>query len=392
MHPLTPKFFLRRKIRCRSEGKNYSLRTPCPLLDAAVLFYMNNKELINKLNSEKFLSHAQWRDLISDFSSDDAEYAGKIAEDITKANFGNKIFFRGIIEFSNICKNDCLYCGIRCSNKKVTRYRLTDDEILLCCREGYRLGYRTFVLQGGESEYTASTHFTDLIKKIKTEFSDCALTLSVGECSRDVYEKMFEAGADRYLLRHETADKSHYEKLHPVKMSFDNRIRCLHELKDIGFQTGCGMMVGTPFQNPDTLAEDMEFMSLFQPAMVGTGPFIPHSGTPFAEFEQGSIKLTLFLLSLTRIMFPHVLLPATTALGTVRQDGRIKGVLAGCNVVMPNLSPQNIRKNYMLYDNKTGTGLSAEDSLILLKKQMESIGRTVVTGRGDHKDYERTEI
>lgn len=350
---------------------------------------MNNTELIDRLNREKSLTHTEWCKLISDFSSDDIKYAGGLAEAITKKHFGNNVFFRGIIEFSNICKNDCLYCGIRCSNKNVSRYRLTDDEILLCCREGYRLGYRTFVLQSGESEYTVSSVLTDLIKRIKTEFPDCAVTLSVGECSRSTYEAMYEAGADRYLLRHETADKTHYEKLHPAKMSFDNRIRCLHDLKDIGFQTGCGMMVGTPFQTPDTLASDMEFMSAFKPAMAGIGPFIPHSGTPFAACETGSSELTLFLLSLTRIMLPEVLLPATTALGTVSDDGRIQGILAGCNVVMPNLSPQNVRKSYMLYDNKSGTELGAEESLDLLKKQMESVGRTVVVDRGDHKGYER---
>lgn len=352
----------------------------------------NNTKLIDKLNTEKHLAHSEWCRLISDFSSEDRKYAQSIAEKITEEHFGKKVFFRGIIEFSNICRNDCLYCGIRCSNKNVSRYRLTDDDILLCCKEGYRLGYRTFVLQSGESEYVVSSQFTDLIKMIKTKFPDCAVTLSVGECSRETYEKMYAAGADRYLLRHETADKSHYEKLHPIKMSFDNRIRCLHDLKDIGFQTGCGMMVGSPFQTPDTLAADMEFMCSFMPAMIGTGPFIPHKDTPFAGYEKGNRELTLFLISLTRIMLPDVLLPATTALGTMSDDGRILGILAGCNVVMPNLSPQNVRKSYMLYDNKTGTDLDAEESLDFLKKQMESVGRTVVAGRGDHKDYERMEI
>lgn len=352
---------------------------------------MNNRELINKLHQNKSLTHAEWCRLISAFSTEDRLYAQSIASDITQKHFGNRIFFRGIIEFSNICKNDCLYCGIRRSNKNVSRYQLTEEDILLCCREGYSLGYRTFVLQSGESGYVVSPQFLEVIRKIKTSYPDCAITLSVGECSRKIYEEMFDAGADRYLLRHETADKAHYEKLHPKEMSCDNRIRCLYDLKEIGFQTGCGMMVGTPYQTPDTLSADMEFMSRFQPAMVGIGPFIPHKDTPFADCPEGSSDLTLFLLSLTRIMLPNTLIPATTALGTAAYDGRLHGVLAGCNVVMPNLSPQNVRKKYMLYDNKSGTQLNARESLDFLKKQMESIGRKVVVGRGDHKDYERNE-
>lgn len=350
---------------------------------------MNNRERIDKLNKDKSLSHRDWCELISSYSDADRAYAQSIASEITKEHFGNRIFFRGIIEFSNICKNDCLYCGIRCSNKNAVRYRLTDDEILLCCQEGYRLGYRTFVLQSGESTYAESGQFLELIRRIRKEYPDCAITLSVGECTRKTYEEMFKAGADRYLLRHETADKAHYERLHPAGMSFENRIRCLYDLKETGFQTGCGMMVGAPYQTPDTLASDMEFMSGFEPAMVGIGPFLPHQDTPFAAYPSGSQELTLFLIALTRIMLPDALIPATTALGTAAKDGRIQGVLSGCNVVMPNLSPQNVRKNYVLYDNKAGTELSAEDSLNLLKKQMESIGREVVTERGDHKQYRK---
>lgn len=350
----------------------------------------NNRERIERLHTDHALPHDEWRELIASFSPEDRLLARQIAAVITEARFGNQVFFRGIIEFSNICKNDCLYCGIRCSNRNVSRYRLTEEEILLCCREGYRLGFRTFVLQSGESAYVISDPFLALIRRIKSEFPDCAVTLSVGECSRETYEAMFAAGADRYLLRHETADKSHYETLHPASMSFDNRIRCLHDLKDIGFQTGCGMMVGTPNQTPDTLAADMEFIGSFRPAMVGIGPFLPHRDTPLAACPAGDQALTLFLLSLTRIMLPDVLLPSTTALGTAAQDGRIQGVLAGCNVVMPNLSPQNVRKSYMLYNNKSGMELSAEESLNLLKQQMESIGREVVIGRGDHRDSGRS--
>lgn len=350
---------------------------------------MNNQERIEELNRRHALSHEDWRQLLATYSEADRHYAQDLAVEITKAHFGEDVFFRGIIEFSNVCKNDCLYCGIRCSNKNVVRYHLTDEEILTCCTEGYGLGYRTFVLQSGESDYVASYEFLDLLRKIKSTFPDCAVTLSVGECSREVYEAMFVAGADRFLLRHETADSEHYECLHPATMSYANRMRCLQDLREIGFQAGCGMMVGSPYQTAETLAKDMEFISAFQPAMVGMGPFIPHKDTPFGTCAQGSQELTLFLLSLTRIMLPDVLLPATTSLGTSSQDGYLQGILAGCNVVMPNLSPQKVRKNYLLYDNKIGVELSASESLQLLQKQLATIGRHMVVGRGDHRDFQR---
>lgn len=348
---------------------------------------MDNKGLIDKLNQEKKLTQGQWTALISTYTGEDRAYAACLAQDITKEHFGNKIYFRGIIEFSNICKNDCYYCGIRRSNHHVSRYRLSDEDILHCCCEGYRLGYRTFVLQGGEDEYYTDDRLVPLIAAIKARYPDCAVTLSIGERSRKSYEALFAVGANRYLLRHETASAAHYAKLHPKEMSFEHRINCLRQLKEIGFQTGCGMMVGTPCQTPETLAEDMGLMYEFQPAMVGIGPFIPHKDTPFGAEKAGSQNLALFLLSLTRIMLPKVLLPSTTALGTVAADGRINGVLAGCNVVMPNLSPLSVRKKYMLYDNKIGTETDAETGLSQLKKQMETIGREVVTGRGDHPNY-----
>lgn len=352
---------------------------------------MDNKSLIDKLNQYKRLEHNEWTTLIGSFTEEDRAYAASLARSITKEHFGNKIYFRGIIEFSNICKNDCYYCGIRRSNCRLSRYRLSNEDILLCCREGYRLGYRTFVLQSGEDDYYTDERLVPLISAIRAKYPDCAVTLSIGERSRQSYEALFAAGASRYLLRHETANAGHYAKLHPEGMSFEHRINCLWQLKEIGYQTGCGMMVGTPFQTPETLAQDMELICEFQPAMVGIGPFIPHRDTPFGAEKAGSQELTLFLLSLTRIMLPRVLLPSTTALGTVAADGRINGVLAGCNVVMPNLSPLSVRKKYMLYDNKAGTEADAETGLLQLKKQMESIGREVVTGRGDHADYIKKE-
>lgn len=347
---------------------------------------MNNRELIDKLNTDKRLNSEEWQSIIGSSSQEDREYAASLASLVTKERFGNQIFFRGIIEFSNICRNDCFYCGIRCSNRKVSRYRLTDEEILLSCKEGYELGYRTFVLQSGEAPYVESDEFISLIRRIREEYPGCAITLSVGECRRDTYERMFEAGADRYLLRHETADVLHYGKLHPSSMSLEHRIKCLQNLREIGFQVGCGMMVGTPYQTTESLVMDMEFMEKFKPAMVGIGPFIPHSETPFGGFPAGDVELTLLLLSLTRIMLPNVLLPATTALGTASEDGRIRGVLAGCNVVMPNLTPISVREKYRLYNNKAGIGLNSKESLELLREQMKTVNREVIIGRGDYRE------
>ncbi len=348
---------------------------------------MNNRELIDKLVSDRNLSREEWIRLLDTYTDEDREYAAEHARRITEERFGKNVYFRGIIEFSNICRNDCIYCGIRRSNKNAVRYRLTPDEIMLCCEEGYRLGYRTFVLQSGEDAFWTDEKITNLIRRIKDRYPDCAVTLSIGELSRESCQAMFDAGADRYLLRHETANEEHYGKLHPSSMSLKNRLECLNYLKDIGFQTGCGMMTGAPYQTSETLADDMLYMHEFQPAMAGIGPFIPHSDTPFADQPAGSTELTLFLLSLTRIMLPNALIPSTTALGSTAEDGRIKGVLAGCNIVMPNLSPQNVRKNYMLYNNKAGTESDAEESLNQLRDQMQSIGRKVVVDRGDHIDY-----
>ena len=341
------------------------------------------RNLIDKLNREHTLTREEWVTLFQNHTEEDADYAQELAREIAVRNFGKTIYFRGIVEYSNICKNDCYYCGIRCSNKKVSRYRLTQEDILACCREGYEQGFRTFVLQGGEDGWFTDERMCAIVKIIKEEFPDCAVTLSMGERSRESYENLYQAGADRYLLRHETANENHYNILHPENMKLSNRLRCLKDLKEIGFQTGCGIMVGTPGQNPETLAEDMCFMQAFQPQMVGVGPFIPHGDTPFGGEKRGSVELTLFIHALCRIMLPRCLMPATTALGTADTDGRKLGVLAGCNVVMPNLSPEQVRKKYMLYDNKAGTDLTAAEGIALLRRQMEEIGYEVVVGRGD---------
>lgn len=353
---------------------------------------MNNKQFINKLNEEKSLSFEEWTHLLSSYDNQDFDYASELAQKISVERFGKKIYFRGIIEFTNYCKNDCYYCGIRHSNKNAQRYRLTKDDILSCCDIGYEYGFRTFVLQGGEDTYYKDEILCDIISDIKKKYPDCAVTLSVGELSRNSYEKLFNAGADRYLLRHEAADKDLYEKIHPAYQKFENRMRCLKDLKEIGYQVGCGFMVGVKYQSIENLAKDMLFIGEFSPAMVGIGPFISHKDTPFGTEPCGDVSLTLFLMSLTRIMLPDVLLPATTALGTADADGRKLGVLCGCNVVMPNISPSDVRKKYMLYDNKVGTDLTAELGINMLKEQMSQIGYEIVCDRGDHKDYIKGEV
>ena len=346
---------------------------------------MTNAELIDLLNRQHRLEEPQWVQLFTTWQTEDLEYAMTMAREITDQIFGKKIYFRGIVEFSNICKNDCHYCGIRCSNRNVSRYRLSPEDILACCQEGYEAGFRTFVLQGGEDGWFSDERMCAIVRSIKETYPDCAVTLSLGERSRESYEKLYEAGADRYLLRHETADACHYGILHPDSLSLENRLRCLRDLKEIGYQTGCGIMVGSPGQTPQTLAKDMIYMQEFDPQMVGIGPFLPHQDTPFRNEKAGSVDLTLLILALCRIMLPHALMPSTTALGTAESDGRKLGVLAGCNVVMPNLSPAHVRKKYMLYDNKAGTDLTAQQGIAILRQQMEEIGYEVVIGRGDFR-------
>ena len=347
---------------------------------------MTNLQLIDRLHRDHCLEESQWQKLLTNPSPEEMDYAKTLAREITVKNFGKTIYFRGIIEFSNICRCDCRYCGIRCSNKKVARYRLTQEDILRCCQEGYEGGFRTFVLQGGEDGWFTDERMYAIIRSIKETYPDCAVTLSLGERSRESYQKLYEAGADRYLLRHETADEDHYALLHPAGQTLRNRLRCLWDLKEIGYQTGCGIMVGSPGQTPQTLARDMVFMQEFKPQMIGIGPFLPHQDTPFKNEAPGSVPLTLYLLALSRILLPRVLLPSTTALGTAEGDGRQQGVLAGCNVVMPNLSPADVRKKYMLYDNKAGTDLTAAEGIALLRQQMADIGYDVVIGRGDYSE------
>lgn len=342
-------------------------------------------ELTDKLQETHTLERREWIRLIEGRTPEFAGYLSEKARAVREREYGKDVYIRGLIECSNYCRNDCYYCGIRKSNRNTQRYRLGGDEILSCCGKGYSLGFRTFVLQGGEDPFMTDEWVETVVRRIKENFSDCAVTLSLGEKEESSYRRFYEAGADRYLLRHETADTDHYRRLHPKELSLEHRIGCLRKLKETGYQTGCGFMVGSPGQTPECLAKDMAFIKEFNPQMVGIGPFIPQHDTPFGGERAGNLETTLWLLSLIRLMLPRVLLPATTALGTIHPEGRELGILAGANVVMPNLSPANVRKKYLLYDNKICTGDEAAESLNSLRRSMEAIGYQVVVDRGDYK-------
>lgn len=349
-------------------------------------FSKDLKDLIDKLEAEQTLSKKEWMTLIQHRSAESDAYLAERARAVQQKHYGNQIYVRGLIEFTNYCKNDCYYCGIRRSNSHAQRYRLTPEQILDCCHQGYKLGFRTFVLQGGEDGFYTDAILVDLISRIRQEFPNCAITLSIGERSKESYQAFYDAGANRYLLRHETYNQTHYSHLHPATLTAQNRQRCLWDLKEVGYQVGTGIMVGSPGQTSEHLAEDLLFMKKLNPQMIGIGPFIPHHDTPFANQESGTMELTLFLLSAIRLMIPKVLLPATTALGTIAPDGRERGILAGANVIMPNLSPTNVREKYLLYDNKLHTGDESAQAVLHLQKSMKNIGYQIVVDRGDSKN------
>lgn len=342
-------------------------------------------ELITQIREHQSISREQFETLMTCEDAQVIDFLHQQAREVADGIYENKVYIRGLIEFTNYCKNDCLYCGIRRSNAKANRYRLTKEEILDCCKVGYELGFRTFVLQGGEDPYFTDDRICEIVSAIRTTYPDCAITLSIGEKEKESYERYYKAGANRYLLRHETADEAHYQYLHPKELSLAHRKQCLWELKEIGYQVGCGFMVGSPHQTRDTLYEDLMFIKELQPHMVGIGPFIPQQDTPFAKETAGTMEETLRLLSIIRLIHPHVLLPATTALGTIHPLGREKGIQAGANVVMPNLSPVEVRDKYKLYDNKICTGDEAAECRFCMQRRMESIGYEVVTDRGDFK-------
>lgn len=342
------------------------------------------KALVERLERNRTLLPEEFVALIQGRNPETAQLLAQKAVAQRQRYYGKDVYLRGLIEFTNYCKNDCYYCGIRRSNRQAQRYRLSQEEILDCCRLGYELGYRTFVLQGGEDPWYTPERIATLVSQMKKNWPDCAVTLSVGEKSKEVYQQWYDAGADRYLLRHETADSCHYGMLHPETMSLENRMQCLWDLKEIGYQVGCGFMVGSPGQTAEHLAKDLAFIRQLEPHMVGIGPFIPQKDTPFGKEEAGTLELTLYLLSIIRLMLPQVLLPATTALGTIHPQGRELGILAGANVCMPNLSPVAVRKKYALYDDKICTGDEAAECVRCLQGRIEGIGYQVAPGRGDH--------
>ncbi len=365
-----------------SQGKNKHTKTE----EKPIKTNMNEeiKSTINKVKQSRNISLEQLKLLLEINDDEGVRFIREEAVKVCQKTYGNQVFIRGLIEFTNFCKNDCYYCGIRRSNSQADRYRLTKEQMLDCCASGYELGFRTFVLQGGEDGYFTDDKICDLVSAIKEKYPDCAVTLSIGEKSKESYKRYFDAGADRYLLRHETADEAHYKKLHPEEMSLAHRKQCLWDLKEIGYQVGCGFMVGSPGQTVETLYEDLQFIRELQPHMVGIGPFISQKDTPFADKASGTMEQTLKLLAIIRLIQPHVLLPATTALGTIHPKGRELGILSGANVVMPNLSPVNVREKYKLYDNKICTGDEAAECRYCMENRMKSIGYEVAVSRGDY--------
>ncbi|MCR5149826.1 MAG: [FeFe] hydrogenase H-cluster radical SAM maturase HydE [Clostridiales bacterium] len=343
--------------------------------------------LADKLEKSQNLSDDELHSVLLCDNPDFIHYLSEKARTVREKIYGKDVFIRGLIEFTNYCKNNCKYCGIRCGNKNAERYRLSEKEIISCCDTGYELGFRTFVLQGGEDTYFTDDRIVSIIRKIKSRYPDTAITLSIGEKDKESFRSFFEAGADRYLLRHETADKEHYNMLHPSDMSFEHRMQCLYDLREIGFQVGCGMMIGSPYQTTESLIKDLRFLQKFKPEMVGTGPFIPHRDTEFAAFPPGSAEMTVRLISIIRLILPDVLLPATTALGTIDPSGREKGLKAGANVVMPNLSPTAVRNKYSLYDNKICTGDESAECIRCITSRVSQTGYRVAVSRGDHIRY-----
>lgn len=345
---------------------------------------MEIKNIIEDLSVGKQISDRQWEHIIANWEKTDFEWLFGKARKIQKKYFGNKIYVRGLIELTNYCKNNCLYCGIRRDNKNIERYRLSENQILSSCKIAYDAGFRTFVLQGGEDPFFTEERVSEIVRKIKAEFNDCAVTLSLGERVHKDYEKWKNAGADRYLLRHETALEEHYDFLHGGELGLKSRLECIDELRKNDYQTGIGFMVGSPGQSIQSLAKDMIYIYEFQPEMVGVGPFLPHKDTPFGKEKKGDLLKTLFFIALIRIAVPGVMIPATTALATLSSEGRKKGILAGANVIMPNISPVDIRDSYKLYDNKVNTGLEAVEGIEELRKEMKSIGYDIACVRGDY--------
>lgn len=348
---------------------------------------MKNCEIIEKLYKTQSADFDEILTLLRDYDIEPIrQMLFEKSAEVTEKHFQKKIYIRGLIEYSNICKNDCYYCGIRRSNENAVRYRLTKDEIYTSCENGYRLGFRTFVLQGGEDGFFNDELVCEIISEIKRRYPECAVTLSMGEKSYDSYKSFYNCGADRYLLRHESINRTHYSMLHPKELSIEKRVECLKALKEIGYQTGCGFMVGSPYQTMENIAEDIMFIKDFKPHMIGVGPFISHKDTPFKSFGNGSYRLTVFILGILRLMNPNALIPATTALNSISKSGRTEGLKAGANVIMPNLSPVDVRDKYSLYNGKLSTGIEGGESIFALQEEVKKAGFEISFERGDYKE------
>lgn len=341
--------------------------------------------LIDKLRRERRLRHEEYVQLLEHADGPVRAYAARAARQVARARFGEGVFVRGLIEISSFCRNDCFYCGLRRGNTALARYRLDDDRIADACRAGRDAGFRTFVLQGGEDPALDDGRVERLVRRLRAEFPDCALTLSLGERGRAAYRRWREAGADRYLLRHEAADAACYARLHPADMPHRRRMECLDALRELGYQTGAGMMAGAPGQTLADLAADLCFLERFRPEMVGIGPYLPQRDTPLAGSPPGDAARTLMLLSIVRLMLPAALIPATTALATLLADGREQGILAGANVVMPNLTPPDVREGYAIYDGKLSSGPEAAGEVPELESRLREIGYRIDYARGDFR-------
>lgn len=336
--------------------------------------------IIDKVKSKQNLSKEEIIELL--ISTDKLLFSS--ADEARKKSKGNFVHLRALIEFTNICKCNCYYCGLRCENKNVQRYRLTEDEILFSVEKAVKMGFKTIVLQGGEDQFWSKEKLCNLIKKIKKY--DVALTLSIGERTFEEYKAFKDLGADRYLLRIETTDKNLYKSLHP-NMSFENRLRCLTDLKSIGYETGTGCLVGLPNQTINSLAEDILFFKELNADMVGIGPFIPHPNTPLARANKDNFDLSLKVMAITRLLLPDINIPATTAMESLRENGRIIALQSGANVVMPNFTDIAYKKNYEIYPNKTGINASTDKCIIEVASKIESIGRKISQSKGFRNDF-----
>ena len=349
------------------------------------------KCIIDRLREKHKLEPEQYRALLTMRDPQDVEYLMSQAREVAQLKFGKHVFLRGLIELSNVCRNDCLYCGIRRSNHQVARYTLTREQVLACCEQGYEIGFRTFVLQGGEWGEEQSKWIAGLITEIRQHWPDCAITLSLGEHPKETYALWREAGADRYLLRHETHNSRLYGLLHPKGMTIGNRLQCLDWLKQLEFQVGAGIIVGSPFQSLKTIVEDIQYLIEFQPHMIGIGPFIPHHDTPLRRFPAGSVEMTARLYAIMRLALPQALIPSTTAMASLSPNGRLRGILSGANVVMPNLSPEDNRKQYSLYDNKASLGAESAQGIRALADELATIDYSIDWSRGDSPSIKKAE-